>query len=46
MSNEDGTAEYHWYGCSVAMVEIDCLSGESKIRKFKGGVITSENNES
>ena len=35
MNNEDGTAVYYWYGCSVAMVEIDSLSGESKVRKFK-----------
>ena len=35
INNEDGTAVYYWYGCSVAMVEIDSLSGESKVRKFK-----------
>ena len=35
INNEDGTAIYYWYGCSVAMVEVDSLSGESKVRKFK-----------
>ena len=29
--NKDGTAEYYYYGCSLAMVEIDSLRRDFKL---------------
>ena len=29
--NKDGTAEYYYYGCSLAMVEIDSLRQDFKL---------------